>query len=233
MLLLKFLMKDGTSPYQYYAWSLPTRNEDGTYTPGAWQPHVEDISMCRWGYHASTAMGVSNWSNDTCYVAEVRGQYIHSKGEHKVVAQSMRLLYPVETWRRPFNDQEYLASLLTIFRAIRPYLHYGGKVLNALISRLETDRKLFTSAECKAFKLQIWNDSIPYAYNRVLGWCFDRSEEHRTALQGGSLLSSFPISAITYDSRSKKLYQLPEVMVCAALGITDIPSMPDEIAPAA
>ena len=42
-MLYKVLNEDGTTYHGGHgAWSLPTRNEDGTWTPGDWMPAIED-----------------------------------------------------------------------------------------------------------------------------------------------------------------------------------------------
>ena len=51
--LFKVLNEDGT-PYHGGAgqWSLPVRNDDGSWTPGDWMPPIEgDLEPCANGYH--------------------------------------------------------------------------------------------------------------------------------------------------------------------------------------
>ena len=52
----KVLGKHGRSCHGGNAeWSLPTQNDDGTWTPGEWMPEIEgELEPCRNGYHVVT-----------------------------------------------------------------------------------------------------------------------------------------------------------------------------------
>lgn len=72
-------------------WSLPTQNEDGTWTPGEWMPEVQgDLELCANGYHLTNAEYLLDWLNATIYEAEPSEELI--EGDDKIVCRSVRLL---------------------------------------------------------------------------------------------------------------------------------------------
>ena len=77
---------------------LPTKNDDGTWTPGKWtRANEEPLELCHNGYHATDAMHLLDWCNgNQLFEAELGDQVIH--GEDKVVTNKMRLLRQVEGW---------------------------------------------------------------------------------------------------------------------------------------
>jgi hypothetical protein len=77
-------------------WSLPVKNKDGTWQAGDWMPHIEDIELCRRGYHACEWKDVLRWGSAELYIVELGGKVII--GDDKVVAQTARLLSRVEAW---------------------------------------------------------------------------------------------------------------------------------------
>ena len=77
-------------------YSLPTKNDDGTWTPGEWMPFIENIELCESGYHVCERGDVLSWAGPEMYVAEVRGETI--RGDTKTVCQQVRLLRKVEAW---------------------------------------------------------------------------------------------------------------------------------------
>ena len=79
-----------------YADYLPTKSEDGAYTPGDWLPPVKP-EICSSGYH--TCAGVEQLVHhlgESVYKAETRGECV--KGDDKQTHESIRLLRKVETW---------------------------------------------------------------------------------------------------------------------------------------
>lgn len=79
-----------------YADYLPTKSEDGAYTPGDWLPPVKP-EICSSGYH--TCAGVEQLVHhlgESVYEAETRGECV--KGDDKQTHESIRLLRKVETW---------------------------------------------------------------------------------------------------------------------------------------
>lgn len=93
----KFLDKDG-KPYHggNGQWSLPTRNDDGTWAPGEWMPPVEgEIMPCENGYHLCETRDLINWFAPALYVAEGRGDNV--RDGNKTVFREARLLRPIET----------------------------------------------------------------------------------------------------------------------------------------
>ena len=96
MTYYKFLRKGGVGVYSDVQWSLPTKHNDGTWTPGEWMPRVERLEMCQSGYHVCTIDQAIKWLDAECYEVEVRGDSLEA-GD-KSCHQQARLLRRVENW---------------------------------------------------------------------------------------------------------------------------------------
>ena len=92
----KFLREGGVGVYSDVQWSLPTKNDDGTWTPGEWMPVVEKLELCESGYHVCTLEQSPMWAHSEMYEVEVRGESLD--GNDKSCHQQARLLRRVETW---------------------------------------------------------------------------------------------------------------------------------------
>lgn len=78
-------------------WSLPAKNDDGTWTPGEWMPAIEgELISCENGYHLCREGDLIHWLGPRIYDAEYRGDRIDSYD--KVVVREARLLREYETW---------------------------------------------------------------------------------------------------------------------------------------
>lgn len=78
-------------------WSLPTRGDDGTWTPGEWMPPVEgELMLCWNGYHLCMAENLLGWLAPRLYEAEGRGECV--RGEDKIMFRQARLLRPISTY---------------------------------------------------------------------------------------------------------------------------------------
>jgi len=78
-------------------WSLPVKNADGTWTPGAWMPHIHgELIACKNGYHLCRITDLLYWLNARIFVAEHRGDLVEA-GD-KVVVREARLLHECEQW---------------------------------------------------------------------------------------------------------------------------------------
>ncbi|HQK63115.1 MAG TPA: hypothetical protein PLV67_06010 [Methanofastidiosum sp.] len=74
-------------------WSLPTQNDDGTWTPGEWMPEIEGpLVECERGYHIATREQLVQWLNARIFVAETDGELIESTDHEKWVARKVRLV---------------------------------------------------------------------------------------------------------------------------------------------
>src|SRR5512139_2145039 len=94
----KVLDADGRSTnggdYQY---DLPTKNADGTWTPGKWTTPVKgELELCNNGYHLCEEKYLIDWLDAAIYEAEYKGQIV--VGDNKVVVRRVRLLRKIETW---------------------------------------------------------------------------------------------------------------------------------------
>ncbi len=79
------------------SWSLPVKQDDGTWTPGEWMPEiVGTIVLCENGYHLCRPQDLIYWINQEIYEAECGDEIIED--DNKVVVRKCRLLRKVETW---------------------------------------------------------------------------------------------------------------------------------------
>jgi hypothetical protein len=92
-------------------WSLPTRNDDGTWTPGAWHEVDGDLALCRNGLHLTDHPAM--WWLDGAVAFEVEAEGVvgnpNNTNDRKVVAKRVRLLRPVDP--SGFLDAEETARL--------------------------------------------------------------------------------------------------------------------------
>src|SRR5574343_470112 len=118
----KCLTADGKGTYSGARWSLPTRNEDGSYTPGAWMPVIEgELVPCKNGYHGCKAEHLIYWIHDTVFAMEFRGEVIEA--QDKVFGREARLLYPLETWTKKAQwsfRADVAEHVLHLFEAVYP-----------------------------------------------------------------------------------------------------------------
>jgi len=96
--LYKALNVDGTSPYQNYEWSLPTRDGD-RWKPGDWEDAGPgELVECDHGIHAATIRQLLRWLEARLYVLEPAEGTDRLEGDKKTVLRRARLVRPVETW---------------------------------------------------------------------------------------------------------------------------------------
>lgn len=111
--LFKVLNAEGHSPYiTAYAWSLPTDNGDGTFTPGAW--HEEPASVLDKGHGLHVTPSPDRyWPNSGCvaYACEAEGYREDPATESHVVALRVRLLRPIPTADAQRISREYDAGI--------------------------------------------------------------------------------------------------------------------------
>lgn len=83
-------------------WSLPKQQDDGTWTPGRWQPRIKDIEPCERGYHLCRPQDLLWWIGPALWEAEADGPSIEhgsaATADSKVVVARARLLRPVTKW---------------------------------------------------------------------------------------------------------------------------------------
>jgi hypothetical protein len=94
----KVLDKHGCSCHGGEAeWSLPTRNADGTWTPGEWMPEIEgELKPCRNGYHVVTLEQLPNWLGERIFEVEVGDEIVHA--DDKSVVRTCRLTRECTGW---------------------------------------------------------------------------------------------------------------------------------------
>jgi hypothetical protein len=141
----KWLSKHGHSPIAHCSWSLPTRNLNGTWTPGAWMPTITELVPCKSGYHLCRKQDLIYHCDETLYEAESRPegyeQAIYDKDGQiighttcqisfvdgingKAIVSQARLLRRIEAWT------ERVARLLACDYAERVLPYYESRFPN-------------------------------------------------------------------------------------------------------
>jgi hypothetical protein len=94
----KTLDKDGRSCHGGDAeWSLPTRNADGTWTPGDWMPEVRgNLEPCANGYHVVTLEQLPDWLGERIFEVEVGKEILPD--DDKSVTRTCRLTRECAGW---------------------------------------------------------------------------------------------------------------------------------------
>ena len=89
----KFLTSGNTGEYSGFDYTayLPKRGK-----PGKWLPKVNEVILCKSGYHGCVKADLFGWYNDSLYIIEFRGK--KEKGEDKIAAQEMRFVKKVNGW---------------------------------------------------------------------------------------------------------------------------------------
>lgn len=161
-----------------YDYSLPTRREDGSYSPGAWTEPVFDPRMCHRGYHLTARRGVLFWSICTdlpetvVYTAEPQlysdydGMFPDEADENdpefKMAFEQVRLLRPV------MNLHQFQALLCDLAEWIldkQRKLNVRGALPKEADRLIELSRKLVVTDEEReeagglAEALLLWNKS--------------------------------------------------------------------------
>jgi len=78
-------------------WSLPTQNDDGTWTPGEWMPEIEgELKPCRNGYHVVTLEQLPNWLGERIFEAQTGEEIVHA--DDKSVVRTCRLIREFASW---------------------------------------------------------------------------------------------------------------------------------------
>lgn len=111
--LYKVLTADGHSPYiTAYAWSLPTQNEDGTWTPGAWHEEPASVFVRGHGLHVTPSPDhYTPHADCITYECEAEGYRENPEVDHHVVALRVRLLRPVPREEAERISREYDAGV--------------------------------------------------------------------------------------------------------------------------
>lgn len=94
----KVLDKHGRSCHGGDAeWSLPTQNDDGTWTPGEWMPEVRgNLEPCANGYHVVTLEQLLDWLGERIFEVEPGDEIVHE--DNKSVTRTCRLTRECTGW---------------------------------------------------------------------------------------------------------------------------------------
>jgi len=78
-------------------WSLPTRNADGTWTPGEWMPPVKGkLVPCLNGYHVVSIEQLPMWLGERIFEAQTGEEIVHA--DDKSVVRTCRLIREFASW---------------------------------------------------------------------------------------------------------------------------------------
>ena len=78
-------------------WSLPTQNDDGTWTPGEWMPEVRgNLEPCLNGYHVVTLEQLPDWLGERIFEVEPGDEIVHE--DNKSVTRTCRLTRECTGW---------------------------------------------------------------------------------------------------------------------------------------
>jgi hypothetical protein len=99
MTAYKFTSANGKT-HGAFQWSLPIKNPDGTWTPGAWTTTIEGaLEPCANGYHYADPEWVAAWIEEELYEIVIDGESLASTDTPvKHVCRRARLVRRVETW---------------------------------------------------------------------------------------------------------------------------------------
>ena len=79
------------------SWSLPKKQEDGSWKPGEWMPRIEgELIACENGYHLCRGKDLMDWLNECIFEATYRGNFVEDA--NKIVVREARLLRKYENW---------------------------------------------------------------------------------------------------------------------------------------
>ena len=79
--LYKFLNGDQSTNGGFCTWSLPVKNDDGTWTPGEWTKPVEgELKLCENGYHLCRKNDLVYWLGPDLYEVEADGDRVEDDG---------------------------------------------------------------------------------------------------------------------------------------------------------
>lgn len=82
----------------HWQWPLPTKNADGSWSPGEWTPVITPVKVCECGYHLADAAHILCWRGDTLWEAEIAPGAEKIEDEGKMVVSSCRLTRQIETY---------------------------------------------------------------------------------------------------------------------------------------
>ena len=78
-------------------WSLPTQNDDGTWSPGEWMPPVDgELEPCANGYHVVTLEQLPDWLGERIFEVEPGDEIVHA--DDKSVVRTCRLIREFASW---------------------------------------------------------------------------------------------------------------------------------------
>lgn len=78
-------------------WSLPVKQEDGSYLPGDWHEYEGELELCKSGFHVTSE--ITDWIDKddySFYEVEVDFQKIVAREHNKASVQKIRLIKPLD-----------------------------------------------------------------------------------------------------------------------------------------
>lgn len=87
------VLVDGQSAHGgMFTWSLPEPDGDGGWIPGEWSPRIDDVKICKVGYHLTYTP--EQWLTYGCGAYEAGTDSVSDWEGDKIVCHSARLLRP-------------------------------------------------------------------------------------------------------------------------------------------
>jgi hypothetical protein len=99
-MFIKFLDKNGRSPYANFKWPLPKKFL-WWWIPGKWTEKIKgNLVFCSKGYHFTNEKMAAQWIDDKMYEIEVNGDYDFDEEYGKYVCRQARLLREIEAYNK-------------------------------------------------------------------------------------------------------------------------------------
>jgi hypothetical protein len=114
-------------------WHLPTKNADGTWTPGKWMRKLSgELNPCHYGYHICRSEDLIHWLDEAIFEVEYEGEIVET--DDKCVVRKARLLRKIETWNERtarLFAADCAEHVLPIFERDYPYDDRPRKAIQA------------------------------------------------------------------------------------------------------
>jgi len=142
-------------------WSLPYRNEDGTWVPGDWMPEIEgELKECENGYHVASFRQLIYWLAPRIFEVGVGREIV--KCNDKYIVRKIRLTKELVNW----NEGE--ARLFACDCAERVLPIYEAKHPNDIRPRYAIEvARLFVNTPTKFNALRFARDAVCKAWGQA------------------------------------------------------------------
>lgn len=150
MMLFKVLGNESPYEIEKAIWNFPTKNEDGSWTPGDWMPEIHgDLVQYTNGYCLYREKDLVHGLDQEIYEAEYDGEMVEYSDY--IIVRKVRLLRKFENW----NEQT--ARQFACWCALNTPLPDGRKVGDSL-----TDERSNAATSNAG-----WDDALTFSQNTV------------------------------------------------------------------